>query len=174
MTAVRPFETSGPVTSSHPSCENISLSVIEMRILTCTVLILVSVMAKVYFGYLSNVKGLQNSTWFMCMPWLHPNNNNRILSLGYSFWNISHIKKTNREYKTHFLAISVNIHCTAMFYSILFLICSHIPPLGDKMFDLGSNKMGIGVFLLTLNWYFERRETNPTLVCISPNRIPEK
>jgi len=34
--------------------------------------------------------------------------------------------------------------------------------------------MGIGVFLLTLSWYFERRETNPTLVCISPNRIPVK
>jgi hypothetical protein len=27
--------------------------------------------------------------------------------------------------------------------------------------------------LLTLNWYSERRETSPTLVCISPNRIPE-
>jgi len=34
--------------------------------------------------------------------------------------------------------------------------------------------MGIGVFLLTLSWYFDRRETNPTLICISPNRIPVK
>jgi hypothetical protein len=28
--------------------------------------------------------------------------------------------------------------------------------------------------LLTLIWYLDRKETNPTLVCISPNRIPEK
>jgi hypothetical protein len=28
--------------------------------------------------------------------------------------------------------------------------------------------------VLTLNWYFDRRETSPTLVCISPNRIPAK
>jgi hypothetical protein len=27
--------------------------------------------------------------------------------------------------------------------------------------------------LLTLRWYFDRIETIPTLVCISPNRIPE-
>jgi hypothetical protein len=26
--------------------------------------------------------------------------------------------------------------------------------------------------LLTLNWYLDRRETRPTLVCINPNRIP--
>jgi hypothetical protein len=31
---------------------------------------------------------------------------------------------------------------------------------------------GTGVFLLTQNWYLEIRETIPTLVCISPNRIP--
>ena len=42
------------------------------------------------------------------------------------------------------------------------------------MFVLGSNTTGIGVFLLTLSWYFDRRETSPTLVCISPNRIPVK
>ena len=28
--------------------------------------------------------------------------------------------------------------------------------------------------MLTLSWYFDRRETSPTLVCMSPNRIPEK
>jgi hypothetical protein len=61
-----------------------------------------------------------------------------------------------------------------MFYSTLFLICSHIPPRGNKTVDLGSNTRGTGVFLLTLSWYFDRRETNPTLVCISPNRIPVK
>jgi hypothetical protein len=61
-----------------------------------------------------------------------------------------------------------------MFYSALFLICSHIPPFENKRFDLGSNTMGIGVLLLTLIWYFDRRQTNPTLVCISPNRMPEK
>jgi hypothetical protein len=33
---------------------------------------------------------------------------------------------------------------------------------------------GTGVVLLKLNWYLERRQTSPTLVCISPNRIPEK
>jgi len=72
------------------------------------------------------------------------------------------------------LAISVNTYCTAMYYSTLFLICSHIPPLGEKTLDLGSKTRGIGVFLLTLSWYFDRRETNPTLVCINPNRIPVK
>jgi len=34
--------------------------------------------------------------------------------------------------------------------------------------------MGNGIVLLTLIWYFDRRQTNPTLVCINPNRIPEK
>jgi hypothetical protein len=92
----------------------------------------------------------------------------------YTLWHISHIIETNNEYKTHFYHVLCQKHCTVMFYSTLFLICSHIPPLGDKMFVLGSNTMGIGVFLLTLNWYFDRRETNPTLVCISPNRIPVK
>jgi hypothetical protein len=71
------------------------------------------------------------------------------------------------------LAISVNTYGTEMFYTTLFLICSHIPPKGDKLNDFGSNTMGIGVFELTLIWYFDRRETNPTLVCMSPNRIPE-
>ena len=71
------------------------------------------------------------------------------------------------------LVISVNTYCTATYYSTRFLICSHIPPKGDRLNDFGSNTMGIGVFLLTLIWYFDRRETNPTLVCISPNRIPE-
>jgi hypothetical protein len=61
-----------------------------------------------------------------------------------------------------------------MFYPTLFLICSHIPLVGDTMFDAESNKRGIGVFLLTLIWYFDRRVTIPTLVCISPNRIPVK
>jgi hypothetical protein len=42
------------------------------------------------------------------------------------------------------------------------------------MFVLGSNTTGTVVFWPTLIWYFDRRETNPTLVCISPNRIPEK
>jgi hypothetical protein len=27
---------------------------------------------------------------------------------------------------------------------------------------------------LTLNWYLDRRDTSPTFVCISPNRIPGK
>ena len=61
-----------------------------------------------------------------------------------------------------------------MFYSTLFLICSRIPPTGAKTNVFGSNTTGIGVFLLTLSWYFDRRDTNPTLVCISPNRIPVK
>ena len=72
------------------------------------------------------------------------------------------------------LTISVNTYCTAMYYSTLFLICSHIPPKGDKANDFVSNTRGIGDFLLTLSWYFDRRETSPTLVCMSPNRIPEK
>ena len=72
------------------------------------------------------------------------------------------------------LAISVNTYFTVMYYTTLFLICSNIPPKGDKLNDFGSNTRGIGVFLLTLNWYFDRRETSPTLVCISPNRIPVK
>ena len=72
------------------------------------------------------------------------------------------------------LAISVNTYCTVMYYTTLLLICSHIPPKGNKLNDFGSNTRGIGVFLLTLNWYIDRRETSPTLVCISPNRIPVK
>jgi hypothetical protein len=42
------------------------------------------------------------------------------------------------------------------------------------MNDLGSNTRGTGVFLLTQSWYFDRRETSPTLVCIRPNLIPVK
>jgi hypothetical protein len=72
------------------------------------------------------------------------------------------------------LVISVNIYCTAMYYSTLFLICSHIPSKGDRLNEFVSNTMGIGFFLLILIWYFDRRETNRTLVCISPNRMPEK
>jgi len=72
------------------------------------------------------------------------------------------------------LMFSVNTNCTAMFYTTLFLICSHIPPNGNKTNDVGSKTMGIGVFLHTLIWYFDRREINPTLVCISPKRIPVK
>ena len=72
------------------------------------------------------------------------------------------------------LMFSVNTNCTAMFYTTLFLICSHIPPNGNKINDVGSKTMGIGVFLLTLIWYFDRREINPTLVCICPKRIPVK
>jgi len=72
------------------------------------------------------------------------------------------------------LMFSVNTNCTAKFYTTLFLICSHIPPNGNKPNDVGSKTTGIDVFLLTLIWYFDRRETNPTLVCISPNRIPVK
>jgi hypothetical protein len=60
-----------------------------------------------------------------------------------------------------------------MFYFTRFFICNHIPPTGVKIRVLVSNTTGIGVFLLTLNWYCDRSETNPTLVCISPNRIPE-
>jgi len=65
MKAVRSSEMSGPVTSSHPRrrnhqqpcCGNIfSRSVTEMRILAFPVLILVPVLAKVYCGYLSNLK----------------------------------------------------------------------------------------------------------------------
>jgi hypothetical protein len=59
------------------------------------------------------------------------------------------------------------------YFMHLFLICSHIPPVGASMNDFGSNTRGIGVFLLTLNRYLDRRETSPTLVCINPNRIPE-
>ena len=76
--------------------------------------------------------------------------------------------------KRIYLAISVTTYCTVMYYITFFLICSHIPPNGDKLNDFGSNTRGIGVFLLTLNWYIDRRETSPTLVCISPNRIPVK
>ena len=96
------------------------------------------------------------------------------VSCGCSLWHISHIIKTNSEYKNNSLAISVNTYFTVMFYSTLFLICNHIPPTGAKTNVFGSNTTGIGVFLLTLSWYFDRRETNPTLVCISPNRIPVK
>ena len=83
--------------------------------------------------------------------------------------------KKNSEYKTHFSwhFCQHTLHSN-VFYTTRFVICSHIPPLGDKANELGSNTMGIGVFLLTLIWYFDRRETNPTLVCISPNRIPVK
>jgi hypothetical protein len=61
------------------------------------------------------------------------------------------------------------------FHVMRFLICSHIPPRGNKMNYFLSNTNGTGVvFLFTLNWYLDRRETSPTLVCISPNRIPGK
>ena len=65
MSAVRSSEMSGPVTSSHPRRRNrqepcfgniFSLSLIEIRIFACAVLILVSILAKVYCGYQSNVK----------------------------------------------------------------------------------------------------------------------
>jgi hypothetical protein len=46
-----------------------------------------------------------------------------------------------------------------------------MPPTGDKK-NVLSNNNGTGVFLLTLNWYLDRREISPTLVCISPNRKP--
>jgi hypothetical protein len=49
-----------------------------------------------------------------------------------------------------------------------------MPPTGDKANDFLSNTNGTGVFVLTLIWYLDRRETSPTLVCISPNRIPAK
>jgi hypothetical protein len=49
-----------------------------------------------------------------------------------------------------------------------------MPPRGDNMNNFVSNTNETGVFLLTLNWYLDRRETNPTLVCISPDRIPAK
>jgi hypothetical protein len=42
------------------------------------------------------------------------------------------------------------------------------------MFDLGSNTKEIGVYMLTLSWYFDSRETNAILVCISPKRIHVK
>jgi hypothetical protein len=58
-------------------------------------------------------------------------------------------------------------------YFTRFLICSHIPPQGIIMKDFGLNTNGTGVFLLALNWYFDRTSTNPTLVCISANRLPE-
>jgi hypothetical protein len=63
---------------------------------------------------------------------------------------------------------------TEVFYVTRFLICSQMPPRGDSMNDLLSNTNGTGVFMLTLNWYLDRRETSPTLVCISPNRRPAK
>jgi hypothetical protein len=47
-----------------------------------------------------------------------------------------------------------------------------MPPTGARMNDFISNTNGTGVLLLTLNWYLDRRETSPTLVCISPNRMP--
>jgi hypothetical protein len=61
-----------------------------------------------------------------------------------------------------------------MLYFTRFLICSHIPPAGAIIKDFVSNTNGTEVLVLTLNWYLDRREISPTLVCISPNRIPEK
>jgi hypothetical protein len=49
---------------------------------------------------------------------------------------------------------------------------SHIPPADVKMNGFVSNTNGTGVFLLKLNWYLDRRETSPTLVCIRPNLKP--
>jgi hypothetical protein len=42
------------------------------------------------------------------------------------------------------------------------------------MKDFVSKINGTGVFFVTQNWYLSRRETSPTLVCISPNRMPGK
>ena len=67
----------------------------------------------------------------------------------------------------------VKTYHTAMLYFTRFLTCSHIPPTGDKMIVFVSNTNGTVVFLVTQNWYFERRLISPTFVCISPNRIPE-
>jgi hypothetical protein len=47
-----------------------------------------------------------------------------------------------------------------------------MPPTAGKMNYLFSNATGTEVLLKTLNWYLDRRETSPTLVCIRPNRIP--
>ena len=60
-----------------------------------------------------------------------------------------------------------------MLYFTRFLICNHIPPTVVIITTFVSNTNGTAVFLLTFSWYFDRIETNPTLVCISPNRIPE-
>jgi hypothetical protein len=60
-----------------------------------------------------------------------------------------------------------------MVYFALFLICNHIPPTGARIMVFASKTNGTAVFVLTLSWYFDRIETKPTLVCISPNRIPE-
>ena len=41
------------------------------------------------------------------------------------------------------------------------------------MNDFVSIARGMGVFSLTLISYLDSRDTSPTLVCISPKRIPE-
>jgi hypothetical protein len=41
------------------------------------------------------------------------------------------------------------------------------------MIDFASIARGMGVFSLTLISYLDSRDTSPTLVCISPKRIPE-
>jgi hypothetical protein len=60
-----------------------------------------------------------------------------------------------------------------MLYFTRFAICNHIPPEEAIMKDFGSNTTGTGVFLHALNWNFDIRDTNPTLVCINPNLLPE-
>jgi hypothetical protein len=67
----------------------------------------------------------------------------------------------------------VKTYYTAMLYFTRFLICNHIPPTGAITMAFVSRTNGTAVFLLTLSWYFDKIETNPTLVCISRNRIPE-
>jgi hypothetical protein len=42
------------------------------------------------------------------------------------------------------------------------------------MNDFVSIARGMGVFTLTLISYLDSTDTSPTLVCISPKRIPEK
>ena len=58
-------------------------------------------------------------------------------------------------------------------FTLLRLIFSHIPPRGASMNDFVSIARGMGVFSLTLISYLDSRDTSPTLVCISPKRIPE-
>jgi hypothetical protein len=63
---------------------------------------------------------------------------------------------------------------TLCVYLTSFLIWSHIPPRGNRLNDFFSRTNGTGVFWLTLNSYLDRRETSPTFICKSPNRMPEK
>lgn len=49
-----------------------------------------------------------------------------------------------------------------------------IPTLDRRRKFLGANFIGIGVFGVATNWYFEIIEIKPILTAIKPNRLPTK